>query len=167
MQKYHSQMSNSAKEIAQKWSVDRMSALEQNYISKGLRASGQFGDSLEEKIVVSPTGIHIQILGAPQVGIMTNGRKPNKNSSPEKIKAWVGWAGSTILRDWVKNKRLSLNPYAVAWKIAREGIKVPNQRNDGKLVEQSITAESIALLIKELGSHSIESLKSNYIKAWQ
>ncbi len=160
-------MSNSAKEIAQKWSVDIMSTLEQNYISRGQRASGQFGDSLEDKITASDSNLNIQILGAKQIGVMVDGRKPNAKQTPESLKAWVGWAGSTFLKEWVKDKRLSINPYAVAWGIARKGVKVPNDNNDGKLLEQTFTKESIDELFTSLGVSFIESLTSNYVKVWQ
>lgn len=62
-----------------------------------------------------------QIWGRDYTEYLVDGRPPNTNQDPKAMKAWVGWAGSTVLNDWVRNKGLNINPYAVAWKIAREG----------------------------------------------
>lgn len=62
-----------------------------------------------------------EIWGRDYTEYLVDGRPPNRDQSPEAMKAWVGWAGSTILNEWVNNKGLNINPYAVAWKIAREG----------------------------------------------
>lgn len=62
-----------------------------------------------------------EIWGRDYTEYLVDGRPPNSDQSPEAMKAWVGWAGSTFLNDWVNNKGLNINPYAVAWKIAREG----------------------------------------------
>lgn len=62
-----------------------------------------------------------QIWGRDYTEYLVDGRPPNTNQDPQAMKAWVGWAGSTVLNDWVRNKGLNISPYAVAWKIAREG----------------------------------------------
>ena len=98
---------------------------------------------------------------------MTQGRVKNSKQTPEQLRAFVGWAGSTFLADWVKNKGLSISPYAVAWKIARDGVKVPNRFNDGQLLEETFTAANIEKLNEKVGVILVESLKSKYIKSWQ
>lgn len=158
---------SSYKEISQAWAVKQMVDLENAYISRGQKASGQFGDSIEDKIEVNDYKISIEILGAKQIGIMQKGRIPNKNQTPEKLIAWVGWAGSTFLKNWVKDKSLSISPYAVAWKIAKEGITVPNRYNDGMLLNSVFTKDSIEDLTKEIGAYSLKEFTSKYMKAWQ
>ena len=96
---------------------------------------------------------------------METGRKPNINQ--ENIRAWVGWSGSTILKEWVKRKSISANPFAVAYKIAREGITVPNKYNKGNLVSDVITKERINKLLKNINNAIITNLKSDVIKIWQ
>jgi hypothetical protein len=99
--------------------------------------------------------------------MMQGGRKPNENQDPKALKAWVGWAGSTFLKAWVKDKGLSISPFAVAWKIAKEGVKVPNPKNDGKLLDTIFTPDRIDSLIKIVGGEQINHLKSKYLEAWQ
>lgn len=154
-------------DIATSWGAQMILDLQQNYIKKGLKASGAFGNSLEQKVEQKESSLNIKILGAAQIGMMTFGRGKNQNQDKEKIRRFVGWAGSTFLAEWVKNKGLNISPFAVAWKIAAEGVKVPNQHNDGKLLEETFTIEKVNELLNEVGMVSIENLKSKYIKSWQ
>lgn len=78
-----------------------------------MEASGEWEQNVEAR--------GSEIWGRDYTEYLVDGRPPNNDQSPEAMKAWVGWAGSTILKEWVNNKGLNINPYAVAWKIAREG----------------------------------------------
>lgn len=88
----------------------------------GMPASGEWEQNVHAR--------RNEIWGRDYTEYLALGRGPNNDQSPEALKAWVGWAGSTILAQWVQDKGLDLNPYAVAWKIAREGTSYYPQGTD-------------------------------------
>lgn len=133
--------------------------LKKSYTGKGLRASGNFERSLETFYKETNNGFKFGILGANYADIMQNGRLPNKNK--DSLKKFVGWAGSTFLADWVKDKGLNISPFAVAWKIAREGIKVPNRFNPGGVISDVINDSFVEEFRKIIKFHQIESVKSD------
>ena len=96
-------------------------------------------------------------------GVMLFGRRPNFNQDPKAIKRFVGFAGSTFLKDWVKNKGLSINPYAVAYKIARKGIAEPTPPNG--LVTEVVNDEAIKELGKRLAKDIIVRFSNK--EQWQ
>lgn len=153
----------SIKSILNRWALASEVKLIKNYEAKNLKASGHFAESLRSEI----TENSVTIYGAKQVEMMVAGRKANTKQDDESLRKWVGWAGSTFLKDWVKDKGLSLSSYAVAWKIAREGVKVPNTHNDGRLLKDTFTPENISSLTKEIGRFYAVEISSSIQKAWQ
>lgn len=151
------------KELVEDWTKKIENDLIENYNRIGLKASGNWEKELESQVKISPKSINIRFLGSSYTGVLTQGRKPNKNQEPSKLRAWVGWAGSTFLKDWVNQKNISANPFAVAYKIAREGIKVPNSHNPGTLVSDAINDSSIQKLIDDLKIFVIDDIKSDII----
>jgi hypothetical protein len=147
------------------WLSQSKKDLVANYDKMGLRNTGAWEKALESDLVVSGGNYKATILGASYTGALENGRKPNSNQA--NLKAWVGWAGSTFLKDWVKRKGLNISPFAIAWKIGREGITVPNRFNAGGLVSNVITKDSIEKLIKEVGMVMLGDLKSDVIKQFK
>ena len=133
--------------------------LVKNYDKLGLRASGRWANELENFSNESGKGYHFGILGASYTGAIESGRKPNRNQ--KNIRAFVGWAGSTFLKQWVKDKGLNISPYAVAYKIAREGVKVPNEFNKGGLVSDVITEERLMPFTKIVAIGMLEGLRSD------
>lgn len=89
------------------------------------------------------------IWGRDYTQYLVEGRPPNNNQEPEALKAWVGWAGSTFLKDWVRDKGLNINPYAVAYKIAREGNDYYPNGTD--LLEVLNSKEVTDYIAKEIG----------------
>jgi hypothetical protein len=151
------------RDVLERWMAERRVDLIDNYDSKGLRASGAFADGIK----IKTTEYQSTMTAPPHVGVMVTGRKPNKNQMPAALRAWVGWAGSTFLNDWVQDKGLDLNAYAVAWKIAREGISVPNAHNDGRLLDDTFTAERMEELNRQLGKMYTTTITSEIKKIWQ
>jgi len=100
---------------------DGKSRLIAGYINTGRQASGKFVRDLEGEYKERVGGFTITYKGSKHAYWMDKGRQRNKNQDPEAIKKWVGWYGSSVLSEWVRNKNISANPYAVAYKIAREG----------------------------------------------
>ena len=143
------------------------SDLVSNYDKLGLRASGNWEKELETQIEETSTGYHAKILGSDYTWYLENGRKPNANQSPDSLRAWVGWAGSTFLKDWVERKGIPANPFAVAYKIAREGVKVPNRFNQGGIVSDVITQDRIDSFNENFNILLIENIKSDLLKTFK
>lgn len=91
---------------------------------KGLRASGKSANSL--RIDTRQEGItHVSGLYGPAYWMAQQfGRKPGRYPKPSR--AFV-----QSIRDWLTIRGLDYSPYAVAFKINRDGIRVPNQFNPG------------------------------------
>ena len=82
----------SADLIINKWLVGVKVDLIKNYDRLGLRASGDWAESLEIFQNRNQGNIKAGITGNDYTQQLENGRRPNKNSSEEDIKKWVGWA---------------------------------------------------------------------------
>ena len=149
--------------ILSEWAERTKQELIDKYKSMGLKASGAFEDGLSTETDENST----KIWTVPHTWYMVNGRNQNIKQDKESIKKWVGWAGSTFLKKWVEDKGLDISPFAVAYKIAREGIRVPNQYNDGTLISSVINDNSIERLLSEIGVFTIKDIKSEIIKTWQ
>ena len=146
-------------EILRTWLEEQKTGIIANYNTKGRRASGGF----ESKTYVQMDANKGAIMAPPYSGVMLFGRRANSNQDPKAIKRWVGWAGSTFLKDWVQNKGLSISPFAVAYKIARKGIAEPTPPNG--LVTEVVNAEAI----KELGKRLAKDITVRFSnkEQWQ
>ena len=151
-------------DFAKEWATEKENDFIKNYERLGLRASGEWERSLSNETTETESNIKIEFFGANYTYQLENGRLPNKNQDPQALKFWVGWAGSTFLKQWVADKGLSISPFAVAWKIAREGVKVPNPNNAGGLISDVITNESISLLLDSMTDGILKDVKSTVIK---
>lgn len=154
-------------EIIRVWLAETRGDLIQNYLDLGLKASGKWADSLEPFQAKTAKGYNLGMLGQDYTDQLENGRLPNKNQGEKALRAWVGWAGSTFLKQWVKDKGLTHNPFAVAWKIAKEGWNVPNEFNAGGLVSDVVTDEWVLELSKKLANVEITNLKSDILKEFK
>lgn len=92
-----------------------------DFDARNHNASGQWKRSLGVRAETT-RGV---ITGMDYTEFLTRGRGKNDDQSPEAITHFVRWAGHYIFKDWVKNKGLNLNPYVVAYNIAKEGTKIP------------------------------------------
>ena len=149
--------------ILNEWSERTKQELIDRYKSMGLKASGAFEEGLSTETDESST----KIWTVPHTWFMVNGRNRNASQDKDKVKKWVGWAGSTFLKKWVEDKGLDISPFAVAYKIAREGIRVPNQHNDGTLISSVINDNSISGLLSQMGIYIIKDIKTEIQQTWQ
>ena len=158
-------MAKSNKEILTEWTKDIERELINNYSLKNIRASGRFEDSISHVITDNSTTIS----GAMYIGASINGRKRNTNQSPEAIRKWVGFAGSTFIAQWCEDKGVPVSAaYAIAYKIATTGWTIPNNHgNDGKLLTDTMNEENILKLQKALGRFYTQEIKSDIQKIWQ
>ena len=150
-------------QILNDWAEQTRQELISTYRRKGLKASGAFEDGLTTDTTENRT----QIWTVPHTWYMVNGRGKNSSQDKEAVRKWVGWAGSTFLKKWVSDKGLDISPFAVAYKIAREGIRVPNQYNDGTLITSVIDDNSINSLLSKMGAYIITDIKTDIQKTWQ
>ena len=150
-------------QILNDWSERTKQELIGTYRKKGLKASGAF----ENGLTTDTTENRTQIWTVPHTWYMVNGRGKNNSQDKEAVRKWVGWAGSTFLKKWVADKGLDISPFAVAYKIARQGIRVPNENNDGRLISEVITSQSINGLLEKMGAYIITDIKTDIQKTWQ
>ena len=149
--------------IVQKWLEERRVDFVNAIDRRGQKASG----NTQQKTYVFITEKGGGIKTPQHVGALLYGRSPNKKQSKEDLKKWVGWAGSTFLDEWVKNKGLSISPYAVAYSIAKKGITVPNKYNDGQLYNEVFTTEKFNELYSAIGAKGVLTIKEQVKKSWQ
>lgn len=143
------------------WMEERKQQLITNYIQLGLRASGNWPNTLQSIVNELPFETRLKMKAAGYSQQMIQGRGQNKDQSKESIKAWVGWAGSTFLDQWVKYKNLNMSPFAVAYSIAKKGIVVPNRFNTGELMKGVITQSNLERLLRILGGETIRNLRDD------
>ncbi len=88
-----------------------------DFINSGHNASSEFvrsvaGDGHDNKGYIT---------GNAYISFVINGRKPNKDQSPEALNHFMRWAGHYIFKQWVQEKGISANPYAVAYHVGKYG----------------------------------------------
>ena len=123
----------------------------------GMPASGEWEENVEAR--------GNEIWGRHYAEYLVEGRPPNKDQDPEAMRRWVGWAGSTFLKYWVQNKGLNISPYAVAWKIAREGTDwYPNGSDLLEVLESKEVLDYINDSIRPLVVRDVQLAFNRYVK---
>jgi len=130
-----------------------------NYDRLGLRASGRYAKELKSVVTASGTKISAQITGPIESYFMEHGRGPNKVQTLGAVRSL-----GKILEQWVKDKGIDVNPYAAAWKIVHEGIRVPNPHNPGGVISDVINDDWFKELIDLIRPDIIKSIQSDVIK---
>lgn len=123
----------------------------QSYKSKGLKASGSFERGLEVKVRDDGRTIHGEIKSEGHAWFMEQGRKPNATQTAQAARSL-----GKVLEQWVKDKGINVNPYAAAWKIVREGTKVPNSRNTGTVFSDVLTEDWEKKMIDRVGVYYVK-----------
>jgi transposase len=137
-------------DIVTAYMVETTQDLVRSYTEKGLKASGKYEKGLTYKVEDDGKKITAVIESEGHVWFMEKGRAPNKKQTAQQARSL-----GHILEQWVRDKGISVNPYAAAWKIVREGIDVPNKNNPGKVVEDVVTNEWYDALVEKLKEHFI------------
>lgn len=146
------------------WNEGRLHALIKSYDEKGFRASGQFEKDLEPYVKEDERFIKVGMLGSFYAYYMINGRKPTGTDAKK--------GNPTLLdriKQWVKDKGLNINPYAVTKSIHKKGTKQFQQKDPKKarLLTDVINRESVFELMKIVSENRIAKLKvqiSNILK---
>lgn len=128
--------------------IEAQRRLRDTMAQKGLNASMETSDSIE--FVVNNTGV--SIIANQSILTLVQGRGPTKNNGTgdllEKIKTWVKFKGIDERAVWaIKNK------------IHKEGIEVPNQYNDGKLLEDTFNDDLFDWISNRVGEYIKNTVK--------
>jgi hypothetical protein len=127
-----------------------------SYLEKGLKASGKYEKGLSYTVEDTGHSIKAVMESEGHVWFMEEGRKPNKKQTAKQARSL-----GHILEQWVKDKGISVNPYAAAWKIVREGITVPNRFNPGDVVEDVVTNEWFDGLVAQMNDNFIRIITTD------
>ncbi|GAB3882758.1 hypothetical protein [Spirosoma agri] len=123
---------------------------------RGMRASGRSAASLRKEVSQSGHIHTLRILGKAYFYQQQNGRRPsNKKPSRAMVES---------LREWIKIRGLGIPPYALAMKIQRDGIKVPNRFNSGGVLDPLKPDRVRSILKPFIRPILIESAKSTFFK---
>ena len=154
------------KDIIQTWLNGRREALRQAYNSSGRKASGYFGEHIDVEMYDEGGRINTPLY----VGALVFGRKPTSGGGGG------GRSLYSMILDWIKVKGITPdNPkmtdntlaYLISRKIHKKGIKVPNAFNDGKLIDNTFTAESVQDLKSELIKIGQKVVTNDLKSIWQ
>lgn len=107
------------------------------------------GEWIEELDVRSEVGAGV-ITGLDYTEYPAQGRPPNNNADPKALKAWAGWAGNTFIKDWVDDKGLNINSFAVAYNIAKKGTDLYQKGGEPNFLDILNTKEVQDFIITEL-----------------
>jgi len=130
--------------------------LKDNYHKLGLKASGEYEEALWGEIKKNGDVTELIVWGAPHGHYMEHGRGKTTN-------AGGGVPLIDLIKEWIRVKGLTLNPYAVTKKIHNEGIKVPNKYNRGKVISDVINNDRIREIKDKVSSGIIEKAYSNVL----
>jgi hypothetical protein len=134
-----------------------------SYKDKGLKASGKFERGLRVKVVQKSTGgVRGELWGPDHTIYMQHGRRSNK----EKTWGQVAFLGR-ILEQWVEDKDILVNPYAAAYKIVHEGIRVPNKHNPGGVISDVINEQWRGEVLKKIGALYKANVRSDLLKQFK
>ena len=151
------------RKIVDTWISNIKKDLLKRYNKLGYKASGDWGKSLSEDVSFKSDKVMVSMEANKYSEQMEFGRSKNKNQNQEALRKFVGWAGSTVIADWVKNKGLNLNPYAVAYSIAVNGWKAKKDSKGG-LVSGAVTQDKVDELNRSLTLGYIDDFKSEILK---
>lgn len=124
-----------------------------------MNASGQWVRSLEtdaEKAV----GV---IKGQDYTKYLVQGREPNQDQDPKKLRAWAYYYGTTVIADWAKAKGIDIDPIAIAYKIAREGTTW-KAKGGSDLLEVLESPEVKAFIARELSGYMSDQIRLEIIR---
>lgn len=119
------------------------------YDAKGMRASGDFVESLEVVVTDTEKGYNAKLFGNDYAQQLETGRRAGSFPNIEMIRKWIIDKG--IFAQALQTITLSSLAFLIARKIANEGWK--RERFGGvELISTIITPERIQMIIDEVGA---------------
>lgn len=133
------------------------------YEQLGLRASGKYEDELEPVV----QGDKLIMLGAFHSQFMEHGREPGKFPPRKVIEDWIETKSSLPAEFKEKKSQFA---FLIARKIAKEGIKVPNEFNAGGVISEVVDeflGNDINEMLNELGEIYLRRLQSDVLQIFK
>lgn len=143
---------NDSSNILKEHLEDIKKDLVKKYDELGMRASGQWEQSLELNV----TGLKGVISGQPYTEQLVNGRPPGKFPPIAAIRQWILDKGINYLG---KESNLNSLAFLIARKIAKEGTKYFKQGGTD-LVSSVITPERIQLILDDVSYFHVNYMVS-------
>lgn len=158
-------------QIIKDWTADLKRQILENYQSYGLKASGRFEKNLSEFYEQGKDNVRAGLTAPYYSYYLEYGRGKTSPTGPyqsgrklyEIIEEWINVKGITIKQ----GSTIKQAAYAIAQKIHREGIKVPNQYNKGNFLSSVINQNSVNTLIKNLGTGIVKNITSEILKEFK
>jgi hypothetical protein len=137
----------SQKEILENFAKSAIETIRKNMKEKDIDASGKSSKSLRYEV----TNDAAKVYGALSLEAVEFGRKPTREQG------YVSGDMSLVdaIKQWIANKGLDLNPYAVANKIHKEGTKQYRKGGRRGLLDGIIQENSINNLLIDISRVSL------------
>jgi len=145
--------------------------LRSSYESKGVKASGKWGESLEHFVEESNGFVKVGIKSLDYIQYSEYGRGPNKAPSVDAAKKLY-----PIILEWAKVKGITVDnmkafAFRTALKIVFDGITVPNKHNIGGVIGDVITEDWVNKTVEVVSFGLTASFESDIIRymktSWQ
>ncbi|MDV6169548.1 hypothetical protein R1T16_14020 [Flavobacterium sp. DG1-102-2] len=133
------------------------------YDDLGMRASGQWAESLSVSVSGNSAAIHQESYGKQ----LENGRRPGAQPPSEAIEQWLKDKG--IANRLEKGMSVSSLAFLIARKIGREGWN-RNNHDGTKLISSVVTPERIQFIIDKIGESQLTEFTtkiSDYLNTLQ
>ena len=133
------------------------------YDELGLRASGKYADELEAEV----TSSNMIMWGSHHSRYIENGRDKGPDDYRKIAPFILQWIETKQGLPSVFYENKESMSFAIAHKIANEGIKVPNQFNKGEVVSSVVNdflANDIQEMIDIIGENMLGLVTSNIVE---
>ncbi len=134
--------------------------LKEAYNQKGMKASGDWEDAIEVKVITKTNNISAAILGLEYSQQLETGRKPGKQPP------------STAIEQWIKDKGIASNiegkisisslAYLIARKIGEQGWK-REEYGGVELISEVVTPERIQKIINKVSDFYLEDFTTEIV----
>ena len=149
--------------IYQKYLIQIIQKIKVRYHSLGLVSSGLFERELEYLIQNNK----LSIVGAKHTYFMEEGRNAGKFPPIKAIENWIKVKNGLPAIFKEKPKQFA---FIIARKIAKEGIKVPNKYNKGRVASMIIDdflEKDLDKMLSEIGLSVAERIQSDLIQIFK